>query len=512
MMVAWMLLAAASPALDFDMRDFGEDAIVYGARPAPTDASATLLWPRDTILRMDDGREELVLHFDRPVDEASIARFEAAMGDRIETLRWNDDSLLLRPRPDIRLSSKVDGNRLTVTLLPDGMADAPGDMPSVKAADASGDRDLAIVAIRADLASGFIGKARRGAERLVRFHPEDRDVRRLLADIQAIEGNHHAAAISYRVAEAEDMAARRSMAQGPGQASIGAAVRDGTGFTQIEGVARAIVTPTHALTVNAAVRHVETQANTAIVGDNMLANVNISATLTDVTIVTQIAPLLHLDLTGSLWLDTGVAGGGVRLAYGSSDTQFRIGYIHRLPDLSFAEQAIDQGRLSQFIVGGSVQLLPELRGRVDLSWRRYGLSNDADAAETLTLAGQLDYILLRRPLTITFGYRLDAEYVQNLTYTPAGIARLPLSDRENHTVQAFASGAIGPILMTGGAGWTIDRYGGSGPNASLAASAPIGLRWQVDTALGVTSITRPGFPGRQLFGRVELRRALGDGS
>jgi hypothetical protein len=113
---------------------------------------------------------------------------------------------------------------------------------------------------------------------------------------------------------------------------------------------------------------------------------------------------------------------------------------------------------------------------------------------------------------VTLGYRLDAEYVQSLLHNAIGLQRLPLSDRENHTVQAFASSAIGPVLMTGGAGWTVDRYGGSGPNASLAASAPVGLRWQVDAAMGLTSITRPGFPGRQIFGRVEIRRALGDGT
>jgi len=512
MMTPWIILAAASPLLDFDMRDFGEDAVVYGNDPVIVASSAILLWPRGTLLRLEPEDEELVIRFNQPVDEGSIARFEAALSDRIATLRWNDDSLLLRPVGHVSLSAKADVSRLIVTFMPRVKAAASHPTSPPDAADVKLDRDRDMVAIRADLASGFVGKALGRAQQLAQRDPDDADVRRLLADTQAINGDHQAAANSYRAAGADDNAAQRSMALEPGHIAISTTMRDGTDFNQIEAVARATITPGNKLTVSGALRQIDTHSDAAVMGEALREDIDTGATLTDLTVTTQIAPLLHMDFTGSLWLDTGVAGGGLRLIYGSSDTQFRIGYIHRLPDLSFAEQAIDQGRLSQFTLGGSAQLSPELRGRLDLGWRRYGLSDNAHAAETLTVAGQLDYILLRRPLLVTLGYRMDAEYVQHLSHTASGLGRLPLSDRENHTAQAFASGAIGPILVTGGAGWTTDRYGGSGPNASLAASMPVGIRWQIDTAFGVTSITRPAFPGRQLFGKVELRRALGNGS
>lgn len=507
MIAALLLLAAAPPLLGFDTGDFGEDAPVYVA-PTPGDsASSQILWPRGTTVRVEERGDELLIRFNRPVDEKSVARFEAETGAHVQSLRWNDDSLLLRANAGTRLSARVEGSRLFVAFADDAAEAAPA--PSDDGDRAA--RDVAMVAVRADLASGFVGSARRKAERLALRYPEDRDVIRLLADAQAADGDHGVAARAYRRAGATDLSARRALALAPGSASLGGTIRDGSGFTQIEGTLRATVAVTGGTAVTGAVRRVETRADAALVGDTLVDEVETGATLADATVTTQIAPLLRADFTGGIWLDTGVAGGGVRLVYGSIDTQLRIGYVHHLPDLSFAEQALGNGFLSQLTLGGSVQLLPELRSRVDLGWRRYGLAGTSDAGETLTVGGQLDYILLRRPLAVTLGYRLDAEYVQRLAYTPGGLARLPLSNRENHTVQAFASGAIGPVLVTGGAGWTADRFGGSGPNASLAAGVPIGVRWQLDAGLGLTSISRPGFPGRQTFGRIELRRALGNG-
>ena len=506
MIAPLLLLAAAPPPLDFDMRDFGENSVVYAA---PALSTSVIAWPKRTRLRLDDRGDELVVRFDRPVDEASIARFEREAQRHVQSLRWNDDSLLLRPNTGVRLLPRVEGSRLIVAFVRDD-ADAPPPPDADRPADDA--RDLAMVAIRADLASGFVGKARRQAQKLAQRHPDDREVRRLLADVVAVDGDHHAAAADYRAAGATDKSARRAMALGAGQSAVGVTLRDGTGFTQVEGAARVTVTASETVAISGAVRHVATQADAAIVGDVLAYNIDDQATLADMTVTADLAPRLRVDFVGGVWLDNGVAGGGVRMVYGSSDTQLRIGYVHHMPDLSFAEQAVDRGTLSQLTLGGSVQLLPELRGRIDGGWRRYGLAGISDAAETLTLAGQVDYILLRRPVLVTLGYRLDAEYVQSLLHNAIGLQRLPLSDRENHTVQAFASSAIGPVLMTGGAGWTVDRYGGSGPNASLAASAPVGLRWQVDAAMGLTSITRPGFPGRQIFGRVEIRRALGDGT
>jgi len=53
MMTPWIILAAASPLLDFDMRDFGEDAVVYGNDPVIVASSAILLWRRSTLLRLE---------------------------------------------------------------------------------------------------------------------------------------------------------------------------------------------------------------------------------------------------------------------------------------------------------------------------------------------------------------------------------------------------------------------------------------------------------------------------
>lgn len=505
MIASLLLLATAPHLLNLDLTGFGDDALVY-VSPKDVASSSTLIWQDGARLRLEQHVDELVVHFDRMIDEASIADFEAEAGSYVQTLRWNDDSLLLRPNPGIQIQPDITGNRLVVSFLV-----ADHDAHSEPATPANAERDLAIVSIRADIASGFMGSARRKAEQLAIARPDDRYVRRLLADAQAADGDHRSAAKSYMQAGARDRAAMRTVALAPGQASLWGTIRGGSGFAQGETGARATVSTGDRTMLGVSLRYLVTRADDAMLKRRIVSDIETDATLADITVTMRPAPRLAIDLTGSAWLDTGVVGGGARLVYGSSDTQMRVGYGRGIPDLSFAEQALDNGTVSQLSIGGSAQILPELRSRVDLGWRQYGLRLVDDAAESLTVAGQIDYIVSRRPIVLSLGYRIDAEYVQSVALVPSGRAYLPLGNRENHTVQAFASGAAGPVLLTGGAGWTIDRYGGSGPNVSLAAGVPLGLLWQLDAGVGMTSISRPGYPARQTFGRIELRRGLGSG-
>ena len=127
----------------------------------------------------------------------------------------------------------------------------------------------------------------------------------------------------------------------------------------------------------------------------------------------------------------------------------------------------------------------------------------------MTLAGGIDYLIRRRYPLLGLSYRVEAEYVQNSGLDAAGTPLIPLADRENHTVQAMLGEALGEVQVTGLAGWTVDRFGGDGPNASLGLAAPIGLVWRVEASGGLTSVSRPGFSGQQLFGRAVLTRSLG---
>ena len=86
---------------------------------------------------------------------------------------------------------------------------------------------------------------------------------------------------------------------------------------------------------------------------------------------------------------------------------------------------------------------------------------------------------------------------------------VPLADRENHIVQGVVSGRLGAVQLTGQLGYTVDRFGGSGPIAALGASAWLGDGWRLEGSGGVTSIARAGFSGEQLYGRAQLTRGLG---
>lgn len=508
MIASIALLAAAAPHIAYDVGIFGDDTFVPVVATRDI-LSSTLQWPRNTNLRVEEHEDELIVYFDQPVNEASVARFQAEAGAYVQSLRWNDQSLLLRPSAGVRASALAAKNSVSVAFANNAAVNAL--TADEQQSDGSDARDVAMVAIRADLASGFVGSARRQAEALAARYPDDRDVIRLMADTQAVDGDYRAAARHYRETGGTDLSARRTMALAPGSVSVAASIRDSEDFTQTELVASGNLVMSDTVAVAGTMRRIDTEATAAVVRDLLVADVDAGATVAGLALTARIAPQLQVDFSGDYWLDSSVAGGGVRLVYGSSDTQVRLGYAHHVPDFSFAEQALAGGFLSQATVGASAQILPELRGRLDLGWRRYGIAGFSNAGETITAAGRLDYVLLRRPVTLTIGYRLDAEYVQNLSVAPNGLARLPLANRENHTVEAFASGNLGPVLFTTGAGWTVDRYGGSGPNASVAAGLPVGTNWQIDAGLGLTSISRPGFPDRQTFGRLAVRRALGSG-
>jgi hypothetical protein len=64
--------------------------------------------------------------------------------------------------------------------------------------------------------------------------------------------------------------------------------------------------------------------------------------------------------------------------------------------------------------------------------------------------------------------------------------------------------------LTGAAGWTFDRKGKTdGPTANVSGTGRLGAGWRLQASGGVSSISRPGISGRQLYLRVALTRYLG---
>ncbi len=459
--------------------------------------AARLRWPDTTIVRVDASEGEVIARFDRPLPPEQIDGFRDAAGEAVGDLRWNDDSLVLRAATGWTMVWRLDGAILTVTFSPPPLPTA-----TVAAATDDAERDAAIAAIEADAAAGYPGAARRRAEALAARYPEDKSVARLLADTQSANGDSRRAARTYRALAADDLAARRVVAAAPGTASIGVTARDGSDLSQAEFGARIDAAVGERLIAGGGVRYIASQVPSRRRED---------ATVVDASVGATMAEAVRVQLLASAALDDAVTGGGLRLTAGAAEAQFRATLLAHMPDYSTVAQVLNGGYLSRALVGVTYRLTPGVVVQADAGVQRYGLAGMPGASDTIVASAGADYLIRRQFPALGLTYRYEAEYVQRMRVAADGIPIVPLATRENHTLQGLISGSAGNVQLTGLAGWTVDRFGGDGPTASVGIAAPIGIGWRVEGSGGITSIARAGFSGRQLFARAALTRSLGDG-
>ena len=459
-----------------------------------------LVWPDEAQVRVEDAGDELVVRFDRPIAAERIDAFRRAGGAAIGDLRWNDDSLVLRAASGWMMTWRQDGPVVTLDFTP------PRPATVAAKTDNGGDRvaiDAALAMVEADAAAGYTGQARRRVAALAARHPDDRQVARMRADVKAVDGDVRGAARDYHALGAQDRAARRVIAAAPGVASVGVTARDGSDMAQIEGGLRIDAAVGDRFSVGGGVRQIASRIDTPT------GTARPSTTVVDGALAVTLTTTVRLQLLASSSLDDGVTGGGVRLTAGSSDAQLRAVLVRHMPEFPTPAQALAGGYVSRAGIGGTYRLTPGLVGQADVGLNRYGLAGQDGASDTLVASGGLDYLIRRQFPALGLSYRFEAEYVRRLQRAANGDAIVPLVNRENHTVQGLVSGAVGDVQLTGLAGWTIDRFGGDGPTASLGFAAPIGILWRVEGSGGVTSISRPGFTGRQLFARAQVSHSLG---
>ncbi|KQM65516.1 hypothetical protein ASE75_04435 [Sphingomonas sp. Leaf17] len=495
-MIAMFLMLAdvTPPSLTVGPGVFADERVTA---PVPR-----LAWPDAAQVRVEDAGDELIVRFDQPIAPDRIAAFRDIAGAAIGDLRWNDDSLVLRAAPGWTMRWAQAGSVVTLAFV------APPAPPAPAAAttDDGTDRtaiDSTLALVEADAAAGYTGQARRRVTALAARYPDDRQVARMVADVRAIDGDVRGAAVGYRALGANDRAARRVIAAAPGIASIGVVARDGSDMAQVEGGVRIDAAVGDRFAVGGGLRQIASRIDTPG------GTARPSTTVVDGALAATLTTTVRLQLLASSSLDDGVTGGGARLTAGSSDAQVRAVLLRHMPDYPTPAQALAGGYVSRAGFGGTYRLTPGLVGQADVGLNRYGLAGRRGASDTVVVSGGLDYLIRRQFPALGLSYRFEAEYIRQLQLAANGEAVVPLVDRENHTVQGLVSGAVGDLQITGQAGWTVDRFGGDGPTASLGLAAPIGVLWRVEGSGGVTSISRPGFTGRQLFARAQVSRSLG---
>lgn len=468
---------------------------------------ARLVWAGPVELRIEQSPYEVVVRFDRPLAEEDIRRFAASTAAFLADLRWNDTSLVMRPAVGNTVVIAREGQGVLVRFVAEEGAAAAAAPALAQGED--GAVELALAQASADAAAGYPGAARQRLRALASAYPENRQVQRALADSEAADGRTAEAAARYLALDADDPMAQRIIGEAGGRVAAATIYRDGKTFSQWESSLEGSMPVASTLTAGIGIRHIRTVVDSVSSDTGYLPRVRRNLTIVDATATLRPQAAIVLSLQASALLNERVAGVGARIAFGPSERQARIFGAYRLPDYSTAEQAAFGGHITRFGVGGTIRLTPELVAQADVSRNGYGLAGRGVSTRTVQVVGGIDLLMMRRPLSVQLSYRLDAEYVDSMHQRANGTWFIPLSDRENHTLQVVMSKPVRTVQVTVAAGWTKDRYGGNGPTASLGAVTNLGSAWRLEASGGVSSISRPVVSGRQLFLRLSISRVLG---
>ncbi|UZW56249.1 hypothetical protein NUH86_05570 [Sphingobium sp. JS3065] len=493
----------------------GPPPLMVAALPSDTGVTASdmrtvdLEWRGDVHLQLDNSGYELVVRFDRPIEDAALKAFAKAAGPDLADLRWNDDSLVLRAAVGRKLEAVADARILRVRFLPDADTSlAPIAATEPQATDM--DVELAIARAQADAAAGYPDLARRRLAPLAASHPDDKRIQRLLGDMEVAEGALALGASRYRNLAADDPFARQAMAESGGNAMAAVTARGGKVFWQAEAGLNAMVPVDPRFSLGAGVRWFRSEADAVYGPTGILINRTSRSAIGDLFATVNLGAVSRIEFQGSAQLDEKVAGAGLRLFAGPPERQARLVLAYHLPDLATPEQSTFGGHISRAGIGGTIRLTPELAVQADGGWNGYGLRGTGARTRSFTVAGGLDYLLRRGSPSLAASYRFDAEYVDRTTLRPNGLAYIPLSDRENHSFQLVSGMSWTRWQLTGAAGWTFDRKGKTdGPTANISATGRLSAGWRLQASGGVSSISRPGISGRQLYLRVALTRYLG---
>jgi hypothetical protein len=508
MLVAALLLSAPSlPVLSMAMLT---DDQVTAPSSVSEERLVSLSWSGPVHLQLEPGSYELVVRFDRPISDAALKDFAQRAGADLADLRWNDNSLVMRAASGRRIKAAVEGSKLAVRFLPDGAAVAATAPPPAIAESSDPERELAIARAEADAASGYPDMARRRLVPLAEKYPGDKRIQRMIADLDVAEGALILGAARYREIAADDPFARRSLAEAGGNVAAALTLRGGKVFSQAEAATNALVPLGPHISVGAGFRYTRSKADVVYGPAGLLTDVVSHTSIADLLANVQLARTVRLELQGSAQVDESVFGGGARLFAGPPERQGRLLLAYRLPDVATPEQSTFGGYVSRVGIGGTLRLTPELSVQADGSWNGYGLRGTGDRTRSISVSGGVDYLLRRQSPSLALSYRLDAEYVGRVRERANGLAYIPLSDRENHSFQLVAGKSWTKWQVTGAAGWTFDRLGNTdGPTANVSATGRLSDGWRLQASGGVSSISRPGISGRQLYLRVALTRYLG---
>lgn len=454
---------------------------------------ARLAWSGPVNLVVAQSAGEVVVSYDRRVDDDAVQRFLAEAGDRLARAEWAYDTLVLRAAPGWRLQLEAVGNVLVLGFEPLLEAQPLGSAPVAS--------ETQLLLARAELAAGLSGRALGRLQNLAAEDPQDGQVQLALAEAEATNGDP--ARASRRLQQLAmapggldpalvPVAARIARQAGP-QMRVEAIGRDSRLFDQQDAAAELRVPATDSTQLTAGARLVFAQANGLVLEGAGPVDADVTRVVSQLGASSRIGPSARISYEAVALDALDVVGGRLVASIGAPEARLSAQVGWHVPDVLTPDGILRRGWSDRAGLGFALRTLGGLSLRADGSVIRYGAGDGFGSLETARIDGAAEYILRRGGPYLALAYRLDGEYVLSQRAAAGEQVYQPLVTRENHTLDATASMAIGDeIALTGVGGWTFDRFGGDGPVASLGLDIFPQGAWQFGLVGGVSSVSRPG--------------------
>lgn len=188
-------------------------------------------------------------------------------------------------------------------------------------------------------------------------------------------------------------------------------------------------------------------------------------------------------LKASYFASNGHSGGGAVIKVNDYNGHFVFSGEYNKADWGNNESLVDRGVRHQLRAGRHQQITPHFFAKLEGNANWYDINGTNNAARSLGWMGLLSYTIpapkLKKILgctgSATIAYNVEAQYPTNtkriVGATGATFKPLPLKYQEVHGLEVSATADPTSWLnLYGFAGYSFDRYGGSGPRAGARAT------------------------------------------
>ncbi len=444
---------------------------------APHASPVTYTWPNSVVAEeLKEGRE-LLLRFNRPLEEADLRDLHKLVPDFVESINSGYDTVLLRTDRNAEHIVLTTALELTVRWRQVPAATRPG----LKSED---QLRLDLLEARLLMETGRERAALQLLDRLGETHPQHPRVLASRANLEDRVGRWRPAFEWYSLALSHDPE-NEDYQEAKARVWSQEAARVRLDFTweKVEdGEEERILTYSGHLFLNSISKFLRVgfvlDQNHISVDDITRANGQIKS-FNGVRLRGEV--YLRYDMQSGSWIRSSLylasngVGGGLLYALPDLAGETRLLGEFQRPNWDFPEGVVDHGTRDRIQIQRYQRLTTRLHGSLAGAFNRYGIDGDSRVATSYSIEGSMRYFLTMAYPIFSIGYGLDKEHKLSIeertdelggTFNP-----MPLVSREIHSIDFTIDHTLTSALrVEGTGGYAFDRLGDAGPFFGILAT------------------------------------------